>query len=496
MAEYVLGIDQSTQGTKALLFDSSGNPVCRTDLPHRQLINDKGWVEHNPEEIYNNVIQVVKNVVEIAGIKKDEISAVGISNQRETSLVWDRAGKPIYNAIVWQDARASALCELIGKDSFDTVVAQKTGIRLSPYFPAGKLAWILQNANGAAKKAADGKLLMGTVDTWLVYRLTGGRVYQTDYSNASRTQLFNIHTLSWDVEICNAFGIDTMLLADVIDSDGDYGKTDFEGFFSHPIPIRAVLGDSHSALFGQGCTEAGMLKATYGTGSSVMMNVGASLISSGSGLVTSLAWKINGKVNYVLEGNINYAGAVITWLKDDLGLITSDVESETLARQASTKDNTFLVPAFTGLGAPYWDNGATAMLCGMTRTTKKAELVRAALDGIAYQITDVIRAMEADTNMKINALCVDGGPTGNGYLMQFQSNITGIPVQVSPIQELSAMGATYAAGAAIGLYDTNKLFKQMRRKEYLPQMDTQTAAEKYAHWKQAVQLVLQNQKGE
>ena len=496
MGRYIVGIDQSTQGTKAILFDESGELIARADLPHRQIVNDRGWVEHDPEEIYANTVQSVKDVVDKAGVDKSTIAAVGISNQRETSLIWDETGKPMYNAIVWQDARAAALCEELEKNGFAALVAEKTGIRLSPYFPAGKLAWLLQNDPSLVTMMEKGKLRMGTVDTWLVYKLTRGAHYQTDYSNASRTQLYNIHTLSWDDEICRAFGIDSACLAEVTDSDGDYGETDFDGFLPHPIPIRGVLGDSHAALFGQGCTESGMVKATYGTGSSVMMNIGGKPSASSSGLVTSLAWKLGGQVNYVLEGNINYAGAVITWLKDDLGLIESAAETEALAKKAVPEDRTVLVPAFTGLGAPYWSSEATAMFCCMTRTTKKPEIVRAALDSIAFQITDILRAMEADTGTPVQALRVDGGPTGNGYLMQFQSDITRLPVQVSPVQELSAMGAAYAAGAAIGINDMEQLFSRISRKAYSPLMDASTAEEKYDLWKWAVQKVLADSKGE
>ena len=490
MSNYILAIDQSTQGTKALIFDGDGAPVARADLPHRQIVNERGWVEHDPDEIYANTLRAVKNVVDKSGIDKRKIAVVGLSNQRETSLVWDRTGKPLYNAIVWQDARAASVCHELDREGFGETVAGKTGIRLSPYFPAAKLAWVLRNVDAAAQAASAGDALMGTVDTWLVYRLTGGTHYQTDYSNASRTQLFNIHTLEWDGELCSAFGIDAAGLAAVTDSDGYYGETDFEGFLEHSVPIRAVMGDSHGALYGQGCTEAGMLKATYGTGSSVMMNVGDLPVRSQAGLVSSLAWKIKGRVNYVLEGNINYAGAVITWLKDDLGLVESAGESETLARAASKEDRSILVPAFSGLGAPYWDSEAVGVIWGMTRTTKKAEIVRAALDSIAFQITDIVRAMEADTGMRIAELRVDGGPTANGYLMQFQSDIARIPVKISPTQELSAMGAAIAAGAALGMYDAEKLFGNIRRREFLPEMDTREASLRCDLWKQALKRAL------
>lgn len=489
MGKYIIGIDQSTQGTKSLLFDENGELLARADLPHRQIVNEKGWVEHDPEEFYRNVIQTVRNVVEKAGISKEEIVGAGISNQRETALSWDREGKPVYNAIVWQCARGEAICQRL--KVHEAMIKERTGLQLSPYFSAAKLAWIQENVEEARELAAKGLLRCGTVDSFLVYRLTGGKVYRTDYSNASRTQLFNISTLSWDEEICALFGISPKLLPEVTDSDGYYGETDFEGFLERPIPIHGVLGDSHGALFGQGCLEKGMVKATYGTGSSVMMNVGEQPVFSQHGVVSSLAWGMNGKVHYVLEGNINYTGAVITWLEKDLKLIASAGETEELAKKAAPEDHTYLVPAFTGLGAPYWDSGAEGILYGITRTTGKAEVVRAALDCIAYQITDIIRVMEADSGIPIRALRADGGPTRNEYLMQFQSDIGRIPIQVPKAEELSGIGAAYAAGLGLGLYSKEELFAKMERKAYEPRMDKKEADRKYQGWKAAVETVLE-----
>ena len=489
MAKYVLGIDQSTQGTKALLFDEAGALCARADLPHRQIVNELGWVEHDPEEIYRNVIQVVKNVVEKAGIDKSEIAGVGISNQRETSVVFDEKGAPACNAIVWQDSRAAGLCEELEKQGAAELILQRTGIRLSPYFPAAKLSWILKECETVKELAASGKLHLGTVDTYLVYRLTGGAEYRTDYSNASRTQLFDIEKLAWDPEICALFGIPVQCLAEVTDSDGFYGETTFEGYLERPVPIHGVMGDSHGALYGQGCVRTGMLKATYGTGSSVMMNAGTKPIRSAHGLVTSLAFRIDGQTVYCLEGNINYTGAVITWLKDDLGLIASAKETQELAQSASPLDTSYLVPAFSGLGAPYWNSEAKGILCGMTRTTGKAEIVRAALDCIAYQITDILKAMNEDTDGAVTELRTDGGPTGNAYLMQFQSDIAGMPVWVAATQELSGMGAAYAAGKSLGIYDMDRIFAEYKGSCYRPQMPEEEAAERYAGWKQAVEMI-------
>lgn len=490
MSKYVLGIDQSTQGTKALLFDEGGSLICRSDVPHKQYIDERGWVEHDPEEIYRNTVSVVKILVEKAGIDKNDIVTLGISNQRETAMVWERAaGKPVYNAVVWQCARGAEICGKIEAAGHGEMIRSHTGLQLSPYFSAAKIAWVLQNVEGAQEKADKGELCCGTIDSWLVYKLTGGKEFRTDYSNASRTQMFNISTLSWDEEVCALFGIPTSCLAEVTDSDGKYGMTDFDGFLDAPIPIRGVLGDSHGALFGQGCIEKGMIKTTYGTGSSIMMNIGKEPVFS-KRVVTSLAWKLGGEVNYVLEGNINYTGAVITWLKDDLELITSPGETEGLALAANPKDKTYLVPAFTGLGAPYWDSEAAGIISGMTRTTKRAEIVRAGLDCIAYQITDVIEAMSEESGIAIGELRVDGGPTRNRYLMQFQSDMAHVTVQVPSAEELSGIGAAYAAGIAEGIYNRDEVFAKMSRTKFEPAMDRSVRNEKYQGWKHAVSQVL------
>ncbi len=490
MSRYVLGIDQSTQGTKALLFDEEGALICRTDLPHRQYINEKGWVEHDPEEIYINTLAVVKNLVEKAGINKNELAVLGISNQRETAMVWNRTtGKPVYNAVVWQCARGARICEEIEKAGDADMIRSHTGLQLSPYFSAAKIAWVLKNVEGVQEIADKSELCCGTIDSWLVYKLTGGKEFRTDYSNASRTQMFNISELKWDKQVCGLFGIPTTALPEVTDSDGKYGTTNFDGYLDHEIPIRGVLGDSHGALFGQGCVEKGMIKSTYGTGSSVMMNIGEEPVFSNR-VVTSLAWKLGGEVNYVLEGNINYTGAVITWLKDDLELISSPDETEQLAKESNPADKSYLVPAFTGIGAPYWDSEATGILTGMTRTTKRKEIVRAALDCIAYQITDVIKAMSAESGIDISELRVDGGPTKNKYLMQFQSDIAHVTVQVPSSEELSGIGAAYAAGIAVGIYNKEEVLNKMTRTRFTPQMQSEERAQKYAGWKSAVEQVL------
>ena len=488
--QYIISIDQSTQGTKALLFDSSGSLIKRTDEAHEQIINEKGWVSHDPAEIYRKVIEVTARLLEESGIDKSKVAGVGISNQRETSLAWNRVtGEPVGKAVVWQCARAADICDQLVCAGWAEKIREKTGMELSPYFPASKIAWILKNVEGAKELADAGELCHGTIDSWLVYKLTGGKSYKTDYSNASRTQLFNIFDLTWDDEICKVFGIDPANLATVCDSNADFGETDFEGVLPHKVPIHAVMGDSHGALFGQGCLKSGMIKSTYGTGSSIMMNIGDDPVLSTHGVVTSLAWSMDGRVNYVLEGNLNYTGAVITWLKNDLQMIGSPAETEELARQAASDDCLYLVPAFSGLGAPYWDSRATGMFTGMTRTTGRAEMVRASLECIAYQIQDVMEAMSKDAGVEISELRVDGGPTKNDYLMQFQSDIAGIAVQVPDTDELSGMGPAYAAGMALGLWDEG-IFGKLDRRKYTPQMEKSLRQKKYEGWKQAVGKVL------
>lgn len=488
--QYMISIDQSTQGTKALLFDSTGNLIRRVDQAHWQIIDEKGWVSHDPMEIYQNIIAVTARLLEETQIDRDKVAGVGISNQRETSLAWNRiTGEPVGLAVVWQCARAADLCDQVAAAGHGEKIRRKTGMNLSPYFPASKIAWILGNVEGARELSDAGKLCHGTIDSWVIYKLTGKASYKTDFSNASRTQLFNIFDLKWDEEICDIFGIDPNNLPEVCDSNSNFGETDFDGLLPNPVPIHGVLGDSHGALFGQGCLQPGMMKSTYGTGSSIMMNIGENPVLSTHGVVTSLAWSMDGKVNYVLEGNLNYTGAVITWLKDDLKMIDSPQETQALAEQAASDDPLYLVPAFSGLGAPYWDSRATAMFTGMTRTTGRAEIVRAGLECIAYQIQDVIEAMSEDSGVEVHELRVDGGPTRNAYLMQFQSDIAGIDVQVPDSDELSGMGPAYAAGLALGIWNET-IFEKLGRTKYTPNMQEKLRNKKYEGWKRAVRKVL------
>lgn len=493
MSRYILAVDQSTQGTKGLLFNGNGVLIARTDRLHRQIVNDRGWVEHDPVEIIENTVAVCGDVLDKAGIDAGDVAAIGISNQRETTLMWDKAtGRPLYNAIVWQCARAAEICERADISSKAEDVRAKTGIPLSPYFPAAKLRWMMDNIPEAKTLAGQGKLACGTIDSWLVYCLTGN--HKTDFSNASRTQLFNIIDLKWDEELCELFSVPLNSLPEVCMSDSNFGETDLRGLLPRPVPIHGVLGDSHGALFGQDCRKPGQVKATYGTGSSVMMHIGDKPKFSGSGLVTSLAWGMNGKVEYVFEGNLNYTGAVMTWLREDVGLISTDAEATELAYKANPNDHTYFVPAFTGLGAPYWDSRATGLLTGITRTTGRAEIAKACLECIAYQIADLVKLMRQDSGIPVKMLRVDGGPTASRYLMQFQSDIADVVVQIPDIQELSGMGAAYMAGKQIGVYDLEQTYSHIKRLEFSPAIDHTAREDAYAGWQSAVRQAVYKRK--
>ena len=481
--KYILGIDQSTAGTKAMLFDGEGTLVHRRDIPHRQITNEKGWVEHDLMEIYNNTLDVVKCVVMESGIDKSQVVGVGISNQRETAGVWDKVtGEPVHNAIVWQCARGEDICDRIAEMGLSEKVRNITGLHLSPYFSAAKIAWILENADTSNRQ-----LCAGNIDSWLVYKLTGN--LKTDYSNASRTQLFDLKTLQWSSDVCAAFGIDASILPQVCNSNSCFGHSDFDAFFDSPVPIHAAMGDSHGALFGQGCHVPGMMKATYGTGSSIMMNIGSTPMFCDAGIVTSIAWGMGGKVEYVLEGNINYTGGVMKWIVEDLGLIESPKHAPAYTSRANPEDETYLVPAFSGLGAPHWDSKARAIICGMSRTTGKAEIVKAAQECIAYQIADVVNVMLEVIGISGDSLRVDGGPTKDKFLMQFQSDVLNLPVIVPAWEELSCIGTSYMAGIALGLYNKDEVFARLQTVEFLPLMSEDERQKKYNGWLSAVNMV-------
>ena len=487
--KYVLAVDQSTQGTKAILFDHNGDLYAKTALPHKQIVNEQGWVSHDLEEIWQNTCLSIKKVIEENNVSEEDIDCIGITNQRETSCAFDKeTGKPLSYAVVWQCARAETIIsELIRKnENIEETIRQKTGMNLSAYFPAAKYAWLIRNDDNVKKAYETDTLCLGTIDTYLLYRLTEQKVYATDYSNASRTQLFNIHELDWDEELCEVFDIKKSILPMVHASSYEFGETTLDGYFDTPVKITGMIGDSQAALFGQGCVEEGMVKATYGTGSSVMMNIGTMPNLSSSGLVTSLGWGYQNRVCYVLEGNINYSGAVTTWLKDDLKLIETPQETEAMAFAANPNDITYLVPAFSGLGAPYWLPDARALIYGMSRTTGRNEIVKAALESIAYQITDVIEAMKKDTGQTVSELCADGGSTTNKFLMQFQADILQAAVIISKCRESSAQGAAYMAGLCTGIYVYEALLERTDKSLISAKMSREERDKKYSGWKEAV----------
>lgn len=491
--DHVIAIDQSTQGTKAVLFAPDGRLLAKVARPHAQIVHDNGFVEHDPLEIAANVELACRELLDASGIEPQRIACLGISNQRETCLAWDRAsGAPLYHAIVWQCSRAKDLCAQIAAERPEAaeLVERLSGMRLSPYFSAGKIAWLLRNVPAVQEAARAGTLAVGTIDSWVLWRLTQGRVFATEPSNACRTQLFDISRLAWSDELCELFGVPAEALPTVRPSDSVFGSTTVGGLFAEPIPICGMLGDSQAALMGQGCREPGQVKATYGTGSSVMMQLGDSLRRSAHGLVTSVAWEMDGQRCYVLEGNLNYTGAVVSWMHEEARLIMDPADAEVCARRANPADRAYFVPAFTGLGAPWWDDEATGLLTGVTRTTGHDEIVKACLECIAYQIGDVVDLMGKDAGFAAEELRVDGGPTANGYLMQFQSDVCGVRVDVSSVAELSAAGVAFVAGHTAGVFDHNVIFDQIRRTAFDPTKDAAWRTRKVAGWHAALEQAM------
>lgn len=493
MRALVLAIDQSTQGTKALLFDEGGRVAARASRPHEQHVDARGWVEHDPEEIMTNVLACARDVCKRAGARPGEVRAVGISNQRETCLAWDRVTRePLHRAIVWQCGRARDVCDrLVERDpGAADRVRSLSGIELSPYFSAAKLAWLLREVPEVGEAARAGTLALGTVDSWLVFKLCEGNPHVTEPSNACRTQLLDIRTGVWSDELCDVFGVPRAALPEVLPSDSVFGRTTMGGLFAEPVPVCGVLGDSQAALAAQNCLAPGDVKATYGTGSSVMMQTGDRLVESGSGLVSSIAWDFSGRRSYVLEGNLNYTGAVISWLCDQMALISGPEEVEPLIARANPDDRAYFVPAFTGLGAPWWASDATGLLTGVTRTTGRAETVKACAECIPYQVADVLDALRADTGLEVAELRADGGVTQNRYLMQFQADVAGAQVIVSGLQELSAAGAAFVAGRSAGLWDTNVIYDQVTRTTFSPAMAGDVRGRKLAGWHAAVRRAM------
>lgn len=485
MPQYILSFDQGTTSSRAIIFDQSGSIISIAQKEFTQLYPQPGWVEHDASEIWATQLAVAVEAVSKAGLKATDIAAIGITNQRETTVVWDReTGNPVHNAIVWQDRRTASFCDELKLKS-GNLIQEKTGLIVDAYFSATKIRWILDNVEGARKKAQEGKLAFGTIDTWLVWKLTGGKVHATDISNASRTMLFNIHTCAWDNELLKLIDVPASMLPEVRSSSEVYGHTDAQ-ILAAQIPIAGIAGDQQAALFGQMCTEPGMVKNTYGTGCFMLMNIGDKPILSKNNLVTTIAWKINGKVQYALEGSIFIGGAVVQWLRDGLHIIQNSSEVEALARSVDDNGGVYLVPAFAGLGAPHWNQHARGTIVGITRGTTSAHIARAALESIALQTMDVLTAMQADAGSPIKELRVDGGATANDLMLQIQANVLQATVIRPQITETTAIGAAYLAGLAVGYWkNIDEIKKQWKlNKSFAP--DSSNATQLTKGWLKAI----------
>ena len=488
MATYLMALDQGTTSSRCILFDKGGNIKSAAQKEFTQFFPDSGWVEHDPMEIWASQISVATEAMAKSGIRAKEIAAIGITNQRETTVVWNkRTGKPVYNAIVWQCRRTAGYCDTLKASGFDKTIKEKTGLVVDAYFSGTKVRWILENVEGAREAAAQGELLFGTVDSWLIWNLTKGEIHATDYSNASRTLLFNIHTLDWDDEILKELNIPRCMLPEVKPSSHVYGSTHTD-MLGGEIKIAGVAGDQQAALFGQCCFEEGMVKNTYGTGCFILMNTGTQAITSKNGLLTTIAWGEGGKVEYALEGSVFIAGAAIQWLRDGLRLIDNAAFTEMYAAKVGDSNGVYVVPAFVGLGAPYWDQYARGIVVGLTRSVEKEHFVRATLESLAYQSHDVIQAMEADAGVALKAIRVDGGAAANNFLMQFQSDILGVDVIRPAVIESTALGACYLAGLAVGFYADKEDIRNNVKvdRTFSPQMSDTDREKLIAGWKEAV----------
>lgn len=488
---YVLGIDQSTQGTKALLMDGEGRLIDKQTLPHRQIIDAAGYVEHDLEEILQNTCRAVKMLAERNPQAAGKLACVGLSVQRETVSAWQKStGRPIYHAIVWQCGRGAEFVSRPEVQARRDDIRRITGLELSEFFSAAKISWLCEHVPEFAELADKGDLCIGNMDAFLIHRLTGGAVFATEPSNASRTQLMDIHEAVWSPGLCSLFKVPLSALPEIWDSDACFGSTDFNGALPHQVPIHSAIGDSQGALFGQGCLQQGQTKTTYGTGSSIMMNAGTTVPSPLPGVVTSAGWRRRGVLTYVLEGNINYSAGVISYLKDDLQLISDPNETEALARAAHAEDRTFFVPAFSGLGAPYFTGKVRGTIVGMSRVTGRAELVKAALSSIAYQVSDVLELIGKSAGSRVSELAVDGGPTRNGFLMQLQADLAGVSLKVPRDAELSGMGAAFLAGIAAGVYPEEILQEDRTLSRFAPQHDEAWRQEQLQAWHRAVEAAL------
>ncbi|UTH01090.1 glycerol kinase GlpK [Macrococcoides canis] len=489
MEKYILSIDQGTTSTRVILFNKDGEIKGVSQREFTQHFPKAGWVEHDANEIWSTVLSCFASVLTESNIRPDQIAGIGITNQRETTVVWDKTTeRPIYNAIVWQSRQTQEICNDLKDKGLEDEFREKTGLLLDPYFSGTKVKWILDNIEGAREKAENGDLLFGTIDSWLVWKLSGCKVHVTDYSNASRTLMYNIHELKWDEQLLEYLTVPASMLPEVRPSSEIYGKTANHHFFGHQIPIAGIAGDQQAALFGQACFESGEAKNTYGTGCFMLMNTGEKAVKSENGLLTTLAYGIDGKVNYALEGSIFVAGSALQWLRDGMRMIQSAPQSEDYATQVTDADGVYVVPAFVGLGTPYWDSEARGAVFGLTRGTQKEHFIRATLESLAYQTRDVLDAMEKDSKIEVKTLRVDGGAVKNDFLMQFQSDILDVPVERPEINETTALGAAYLAGLAVGYWESKEEIRDRwnLEKQFDPKMDEQTREDLYKGWQTAV----------
>ncbi|MBT8400135.1 MAG: glycerol kinase GlpK [Rhodothermia bacterium] len=487
--KYVLALDQGTTSSRALIFDQTGQIVGVSQREFDQIFPESGWVEHNADEIWESQYAVAKEAIRKAGLSASDISAIGITNQRETTVVWDRnSGDPICNAIVWQDRRTAGYCDQLKAQGLEAEFRQRTGLVVDAYFSGTKVRWILENVEGARERAEDGSLAFGTIDSWLVWKLTEGALHITDVSNASRTLMYNIHDLQWDETLLEVLSVPSSMLPDVRQSSEVYGST-ASGLFEADIPIAGIAGDQQSALFGQLCTQPGMVKNTYGTGCFMLVNTGADPVASHNNLLTTIAWQLDGETTYALEGSVFIGGAVVQWLRDGLGLIQDSGEVEALAGSVEGSDGVYLVPAFTGLGAPHWDPYARGTIVGLTRGSSAAHLARAALESIAFQSADLVHSMEADSGVPVRELRVDGGAAANNLLMQFQADLLGVPVVRPTVLETTALGAAYLAGLGVGVWpNTSALAEQWQvDRRFDPSMDRGEVDRLVVGWNRALQ---------
>ncbi len=489
MEKYILSIDQGTTSSRAIIFNKDSEIVSVAQKEFKQYYPKPGWVEHDPHEIWVSVMAVLSEALTKADIKPAQIAGIGITNQRETTVVWDaESGKAIHNAIVWQDRRTAAICDELKEQGLEEKIRNKTGLVTDAYFSGTKVKWILDNVEGAREKAEAGKLRFGTIDSWVIWKLTGGEVHVTDYTNASRTLIYNIFDLEWDQELLEILDIPESMLPEVKPSSEVYGKTVDYHFFGQNVPIAGIAGDQQAATFGQGCYDKGMAKNTYGTGCFMLMNTGTEAVKSENGLLTTIAWGLDGEVNYALEGSIFIAGAAVQWLRDEVKLIEAAEDSEYFATKVDSTDGVYVVPAFAGLGAPYWDMYARGAIVGLTRGTSKEHLIRATLESLAYQTRDVLTAMEADSGLELKDLKVDGGAVANNFLMQFQADILGTNVERPVVAETTALGAAYLAGLAVGYWENKEevLDKRKVDRVFNPEMEEEKREKLYSGWNKAV----------